>query len=112
MALRALVESGHIKYIVTQNIDGLHLKSGLKRQYVAELHGNMFVEQCNKCRRQFVRTSQCETVGQKACGGSCRVGDGNSNERACRGGILLDNVLDWEHDLPERDMDMATMNST
>lgn len=51
MALKALIDTGHIKYIISQNIDGLHLRSGLKRKHLAELHGNMFVENCDKCRR-------------------------------------------------------------
>lgn len=51
MALKALINSGHIKYIVSQNIDGLHLRSGIQRKYLAELHGNMFIENCVKCRR-------------------------------------------------------------
>lgn len=51
MALKALLDSGHIKYIITQNIDGLHLRSGVQRKNLAELHGNMFIENCNKCRR-------------------------------------------------------------
>lgn len=51
MALKALLDSGHIKYIVSQNIDGLHLRSGVKRKNLAELHGNMFIENCDKCRR-------------------------------------------------------------
>lgn len=51
MALKALTDAGYVKYIVSQNIDGLHLKSGLARDFLAELHGNMFVENCNKCRR-------------------------------------------------------------
>lgn len=51
MALKALIDGGHVKYIVSQNIDGLHLKSGVSREYLSELHGNMFVENCNKCRR-------------------------------------------------------------
>ncbi|KAI9589197.1 NAD-dependent protein deacetylase Sirt6 [Glossina fuscipes] len=104
MALRGLISKGYIQYIVSQNIDGLHMKSGVTRNCISELHGNIFVEQCNKCRHQFVRPSTTGTVGQKPCGGACR--------RRCRGGILLDNVLDWEHDLPERDLDMALMHST
>lgn len=51
MALKALLDAGYIKYIVSQNIDGLHLRSGVERKNLAELHGNMFVENCNKCRR-------------------------------------------------------------
>ncbi|XP_065364642.1 NAD-dependent protein deacetylase Sirt6 [Calliphora vicina] len=104
MALRCLIAKGYVQYIVSQNIDGLHLKSGLPRRCLSELHGNIFIEQCNKCRRQFVRSTPSDTVGQKLCGGPCR--------RECRGGMLLDNVLDWEHDLPERDLDLALMHST
>lgn len=103
MGLRCLVSKGYVQYIVSQNIDGLHLKSGLERRYLSELHGNMFIEQCNKCRRQFIRTTATTTVGQKPCGGTCR--------RSCRGGILMDNILDWEHDLPEKDLDLAFMHS-
>ena len=30
-ALLALVEAGYVKYVISQNVDGLHLKSGLPR---------------------------------------------------------------------------------
>ncbi|ALC39277.1 Sirt6, partial [Drosophila busckii] len=110
MALRALVERGFVKYIVSQNIDGLHLKSGLARKHIAELHGNIFVEVCPKCRRQFVRQTAVETVGQKTLERPCRSSEMGSS-RSCRGGFMHDNVLDWEHDLPERDLDMSFMHS-
>lgn len=49
--LKKLVENNKVHYIVSQNIDGLHLKSGLQRKYLAELHGNMFIDECNVCKR-------------------------------------------------------------
>lgn len=49
MSLKHLVEHGYIHFIVSQNIDGLHLKSGIPRKNLTELHGNMFTAQCNAC---------------------------------------------------------------
>lgn len=68
MALKALIDGGQAKYIVSQNIDGLHMKSGVGREYLSELHGNIFVENCNKCRTQYVRKTAAPTVGQKPTG--------------------------------------------
>ena len=109
MTLKALVDAGRVQYIISQNIDGLHLKSGIERKNLSELHGNMFIEHCNKCKKQFVRNSPAPTVGQKPTGGMCK---GGKSFRPCRGGILLDNILDWEHDLPNDDLDLAFMHST
>jgi len=54
MALTALIDSGHLKYVISQNIDGLHLRSGIKRVNISELHGNMFVAQCSFCERLVI----------------------------------------------------------
>ena len=64
MAIAKLVELNRAAFVVSQNIDGLHLRSGLAREKVAELHGDMFVESCNTCRRMFVR-STAATTGNK-----------------------------------------------
>ncbi|KAH8383249.1 hypothetical protein KR009_007574 [Drosophila setifemur] len=111
MAIIALIESGYVQYVVSQNIDGLHLKSGLDRKYLSELHGNIYIEQCKKCRRQFVKSTAVETVGQKSLERPCKSSLVTKG-RSCRSGILYDNVLDWEHDLPEKDLEMAVMHST
>lgn len=49
MAILALVQAGRVKHVISQNVDGLHLKSGLPRDKLSELHGNMFMEKCDKC---------------------------------------------------------------
>jgi mono-ADP-ribosyltransferase sirtuin 6 len=37
MALLGLIESGKIKHIISQNIDGMHLQSGIKKENLSEL---------------------------------------------------------------------------
>lgn len=61
-ALLALLRAGKLRYIVSQNVDGLHLRSGVPRAQLAELHGNCFVERCERCRREHVRDWEVETV--------------------------------------------------
>lgn len=108
MALKALIEQNRVQYIVSQNIDGLHLKSGISREYISELHGNMYVDECSKCKRQYVRKEATQTVGKKTSGDICR---GSPTLRPCRGGVLHDTILDWEHELPDNDLDLAITHS-
>uniref|UniRef100_A0A224XN22 protein acetyllysine N-acetyltransferase n=1 Tax=Panstrongylus lignarius TaxID=156445 RepID=A0A224XN22_9HEMI len=109
MALLEMINAGKIHYIVSQNIDGLHLRSGLPRGYISELHGNIFTEQCNVCKRQFVRKSATISVGQKCLNVPCPSIKVNS--RSCRG-KMYDTILDWEHDLPEKDLKLADYHSS
>ena len=67
-ALLALLRAGKLRYIVSQNVDGLHLRSGVPRGQLAELHGNCFVERCERCRREYVRDWEVETVRPRVLG--------------------------------------------
>jgi len=51
--LARYVREGVIKYIVSQNIDGLHRRSGVPRDRISELHGNTFLEVCWSCDHQL-----------------------------------------------------------
>lgn len=103
MALKHLLDKQYIHYIVSQNIDGLHLRSGLSRKHLAELHGNMFIGQCDLCDNQYVLPNATSTVGQKYLGQFCKR---EVRGRTCKG-KLKDTVLDWEADLPEKDLEMS-----
>lgn len=65
MSLIALQKCGLLKFLVSQNTDGLHVRSGFNPAYLAELHGNRCLEKCKKCKSQFLRdfrTREAKTV--------------------------------------------------
>jgi NAD-dependent deacetylase len=48
-ALAKLVEQGRMSVIITQNVDGLHQRSGVPDSRVIELHGNATYASCLDC---------------------------------------------------------------
>ncbi len=54
-AIYKLMQLGHIKHIISQNTDGLHRLSGVARDKISELHGNSYVEKCEKCGARYER---------------------------------------------------------
>lgn len=96
MALAALAEAGVVAAVITQNIDGLHVRSGLQPHQLAELHGNIFKEACagsGGCGEVYTRSFDVGGVGFRETGRQCPK---------C-GKPLIDQLLDWEDDLPDND---------
>ncbi len=54
MALARLQQSGKLKAVITQNIDGLHQRSGIPDELVVELHGNSTYAHCLDCGQRMV----------------------------------------------------------
>ncbi|KAG9278622.1 NAD-dependent protein deacetylase sirtuin-6 [Astyanax mexicanus] len=105
LALLQLQRAGYLKYLISQNVDGLHVRSGFPRDRLSELHGNMFVEECEKCGKQYVRDTVIGVMGLKPTGRYCEV-TRSRGLRACRG-KLISTILDWEDALPDRDLNRA-----
>ncbi|ELU16474.1 hypothetical protein CAPTEDRAFT_36109, partial [Capitella teleta] len=100
MALVAMERKGFLKHVISQNVDGLHLRSGFPRDRLSELHGDMFVEDCEHCHTQYIRTNIVPTMALKPTGQTCTQTKKRGNR--CRG-RLRDTILDWEDALPEAD---------
>ncbi|XP_057460315.1 NAD-dependent protein deacetylase SRT1-like isoform X2 [Actinidia eriantha] len=99
MALVELEKAGILKFIISQNVDSLHLRSGIPREKLAELHGNSFMEICPKCGVEYLRDFEVETIGLKETSRRC-------SDMKC-GAKLKDTVLDWEDALPSKEMNAA-----
>lgn len=56
MALKELMDRGILKSIISQNVDGLHRKSGIPFDELYELHGNMNLEVCKECNKNYLRS--------------------------------------------------------
>lgn len=52
-AITQLVSAGKISYVITQNVDGLHQKSGTPDAQVIELHGNASYAHCLDCGKRY-----------------------------------------------------------
>ena len=50
-AIVELQKMGKLKFLISQNVDNLHLKSGIRPEILAELHGNMTKMRCTRCTR-------------------------------------------------------------
>lgn len=53
MAISRLVGLGRVAHIITQNVDGLHQKSGVPDDQVIELHGNNNYAVCLECGKRY-----------------------------------------------------------
>src|SRR4030042_3498867 len=52
-AIEELQNMGKLKFLITQNVDNLHLKSGIKPELIAEFHGNIMKLRCTFCCNQI-----------------------------------------------------------
>ncbi len=91
VAIAELQKLGKLKFLISQNVDNLHLKSGIRPDLLAELHGNMTKMRCQRCEQT------CDAdVGLKKC--------------PC-GGSLVSSVVDFGQSLPQKDLMLAFEHS-
>lgn len=103
MAIKKLVDDGLIKYVVSQNIDGLHLKSGIPVNKISELHGNSYKEYCIKCGQVFLRNYRTRTANN--------VHDHKTGRKCSCNGDLYDSIINFGENLPLDQLKNAEENS-
>ena len=64
MALVEMMNKGYLKHVVSQNIDGLHRKSGIPADQISELHDNTNCELCSKCKTKYMRDFKVRTANK------------------------------------------------
>lgn len=86
-ALVELQNIGKLKFLISQNVDNLHLKSGIKPELIAELHGNITKLRCPQCGMVYDRSWGFT---------SCKCGS-----------RLVSSTVDFGQPLPEKDLMLA-----
>lgn len=92
---RAIVELQNLdklRFLITQNVDNLHLRSGIRPELLAELHGNVARLRCQKCQTQVAKS-----LGLETC--SC-------------GGRLVSSVINFGDPLPQKDLEDSFWHSS
>lgn len=90
-ALAELQKMGKLQFLISQNVDNLHLKSGIRPEILAELHGNMTKMRCTRCEK---------TIDQSAAPKTCPCG-----------GSLVSSVVDFGQSLPQKDLTLSYEHS-
>jgi len=91
IALFELQRLGKLKFLISQNVDNLHLKSGIDPELMAELHGNIAKLRCTRCEKTIDRS-----LNKTLC--SC-------------GGTLVSSVVNFGQSLPQKDLDLSFEHS-
>lgn len=91
-AVFELQEIGKLKFLISQNVDNLHLKSGIREEMLAELHGNLSKVRCLACDFKMDRIE-----GEKTC-------------PLC-GGKLKSTVVNFGDSLPVKDLEESIKHS-
>jgi NAD-dependent protein deacetylase/lipoamidase len=87
LAVVELQKLQKLKFLISQNVDNLHLKSGIRPDLLAELHGNIARLRCSRCE---VTVKREEGLTRCRCGGA-----------------LVKSVVDFGESLPRKDLMMS-----
>jgi NAD-dependent SIR2 family protein deacetylase len=98
MFMMEMLERGVMKHLVSQNTDGLHLRSGVDPARLSELHGNSCLEMCSGkggCGKRFLRDYHTRRRGN-------HVHDHATGRKCVCGKELHDSIINFGESLPDK----------
>jgi len=101
MSLLELEKQGIMKFLVSTNVDGLHRRSGISVDKIAELHGNCYLEKCSTCGKEYLRTFDVGCTTHHKTGRTC-------DKNGCNG-ALIDSIINFGENLPLKELE-STQN--
>ncbi|NIQ38816.1 MAG: NAD-dependent deacetylase [Proteobacteria bacterium] len=90
-AIADLQRLGKLSFLISQNVDNLHLRSGIRPDLLAELHGNTEKLRCQRCKTQ--------------------VDKSQGIERCSCGGRLVSSVVNFGDSLPQKELQASFWHS-
>nr|WP_321457265.1 Sir2 family NAD-dependent protein deacetylase [uncultured Cohaesibacter sp.] len=94
LALVRLAERGKLDCVITQNIDGLHQRSGLSPDKVIEIHGNGTFATCLDCHEPMSLAVAKSHIEETASAPTCP---------RC-GGLVKTAIINFGQAMPEQEM--------
>ncbi|MHA1758081.1 MAG: SIR2 family NAD-dependent protein deacylase [Promethearchaeota archaeon] len=110
-AIVELLKMGKLDYLISQNVDGLHAKSGIPFDKMSELHGNIYFMRCLKCNKKI--TFEEAGWDKRKWGNGYRtdpVRKGQPNCPYC-GGRIISSIVNFGDPLPEDELQEAIYRS-
>ena len=106
MAFVELADKGHLKYLISQNVDGLHRKSGIPPHMLSELHGNTNLEVCETCGREYMRDHRVRNAQKTKDHRTGRKCD----DPTCKG-FLKDTIINFGEPLNSNIQELGFQNA-
>ena len=107
LALVELQDLGKLRFLITQNTDNLHRRSGIRPEILAELHGNGQLMRCLGCDRLYARQEVGWDV--KRWGPGYRTQEPMPGQPVCAacGGRLISSVVNFGDPMPQGELALA-----
>ena len=102
---------GRLRFLVTQNTDNLHRRSGNHPEFLAELHGNGQLMRCLGCDRLYTRQDVGCDTGRWGRGYRTQKPVPGQPECVICGGRLISSVVNFGDPLPETELMLAEQHA-